>query len=116
MINQSYNCAADVVEASGDQGQAFFLNSFGIHQYENTGYELIYDASFIEQSQVFMQNSFGDYSSHANYDSSSNGEGLQFSQDSFMIYNDDYDGRSSSTMHSTISSVQAIESHISKLA
>lgn len=71
-----------VVEASEDQGQAFFLNPFGMDQYENTDYRLNYDASFTEQSheqsQIFTNNSFGDHHFLANYDSALNDESLQF--------------------------------------
>lgn len=84
VVDQSYNCTADFVEASEDQGQAFFLDPFGMHQYGNTAYELNYSASFTEQSQLFTENPFGDRFSHANYGLASDDGGLQFSQGSFM--------------------------------
>ena len=67
VIDQSYNCTVNFVEAFKDQGQAFFLDLFRMHHYENTGYELNYDASFTEQSQLFMQNLFENYFTQANY-------------------------------------------------
>ena len=84
VVDQSYNCTTDFVEASGDQGQAFFLDPFGMHQYGNTDYELNYGASFTEQSQLFTQNPFGYRFSHTNYGSASHNGGLQLSQGSFM--------------------------------
>ena len=84
VVDQSNNCTADFVEASGDQGQAFFLDPFGMHHFGNTGYELNYGASFTEQSQLFTQNPFGDRFSQANYGSTSDDRGLQFSQGPFM--------------------------------
>lgn len=77
-VDQSYNCTADSLEASGDQGQAFFLDPFRIHQYGNAGYEVDYGTSFTEQSQLLIQNPFGDCSSHALSSSASDDRGLQF--------------------------------------
>lgn len=84
MVDQSYNYTADSVEGSGDQGQAFFLDPFGMPQYENSGYELTYRPSSTEQSQLFTQNPFGDCFSQANYGLASDDGDLQFSQGSFM--------------------------------
>ena len=67
VVNQSNDCITDFVEAFKDQGQAFFLDSFRMHHFENTGYELNYGTSFTEQSQLFMQNPFEDHFSQTNY-------------------------------------------------
>lgn len=83
VVDQSYNCTANF-GASGDQGQVFFLDPFGIHQYENTNYELGYSVSFTEQSQIFTQNPFGNQFSLGNYDPVSDNGGHQFSHGSSM--------------------------------
>ena len=103
MADQSYNCTADSFEASGDQGQAFFLDPFRIHQYGNAGYGLDYGTSFTEQSQLLIQDPFGDCSSHALPSSASDDRGLQFSQCSPVAYNDGHESRDASTTYNMLS-------------
>ena len=114
VIDQFYNCIANSFEASEDQDQTFFLDSFRIHQYENADYELNHDTSFIEQSQLLIQNSFDDCSSHALFSSILNDRNLQFSQRSLVIYNNDHESYNASTAHNALS-FKATEFHIDHL-
>ena len=81
VLDQSYDCTADLFKASEDQGQAFFLDPFGMHQYTSAAHEL----HITEQSQLFTENPFGNRISYANYDlGTQHDRGLQFSQGSFI--------------------------------
>ena len=99
--NQSYDCTA--VEASGDQGMAFFQDPFGMHQYGNTDYELEYGASPTEQSQLLTQNPFGDYCFHAHSGPASHDTGLQITQESLMTYNNGHESHNPPTTHNALS-------------
>ena len=81
VLDQSYDCTADLFEASEDQGQAFFLDPFGMHLKTSAAHEL----HIAEQSQLFTENPFGNRISDANYDLGTQYDrGLPFSQGSLI--------------------------------